>query len=83
MSLPVTFQPRLQRGKELSGGKATRMKLDAFVHRVAEREGTSLNTAFEHVRAMLSTLGDAVGEEESLDVTAQLPNEYVVALGTA
>jgi uncharacterized protein (DUF2267 family) len=80
MRLPVTFHAPLQRGKELSGGKATRMKLDAFVRRVAEREGISLDTASEHVRAVLSTLRDAVGEQEFLDVTAQLPEEYVVAL---
>jgi uncharacterized protein (DUF2267 family) len=56
------------------------MKLDAFVRRVAEREGISLDTAFEHVRAVLSTLREAVGEQEFLDVTAQLPDEYEVAL---
>jgi uncharacterized protein (DUF2267 family) len=52
------------------------MKLDDFVRRVAEREGISLDTAFEHVRAVLSTLRDAVGEQEFLDVTSQLPGEY-------
>jgi uncharacterized protein (DUF2267 family) len=72
----------LARGNELSGGKATRMKLDASVRRVAELEGTSPDTAFEHVRAVLSTLREAVGEE-LLDETAQLPADYDVALRSA
>jgi uncharacterized protein (DUF2267 family) len=80
MRLPVAFHPPLERGKGLTGGKATRMKLDDFVRRVAEREGISLDTAFEHVRAVLSTLRDAVGEQEFLDVTSQLPREYDLAI---
>jgi len=56
------------------------VKLDASVRRVAELEGTSLEIAFEHVRAVLSTLREAAGEREFLDVTAQLPDEYEVAL---
>jgi uncharacterized protein (DUF2267 family) len=80
MRLPVVFHPPLERGKELSAGKATRMKLDDFVRRVAEREGIALDTAFEHVRAVLSTLRDALGEREFLDVTSQLPAEYEIAI---
>jgi uncharacterized protein (DUF2267 family) len=79
MRLPAEFHAPLERGKELSGGKATRMKLDDFVRRVAETEGISLDAAFEHVRAVLTTLQEAVGDE-FLDVTAQLPDEYMVAL---
>jgi uncharacterized protein (DUF2267 family) len=52
---------------------------DEFVT-VADREGISLDTAFEHVRAVISTLREAVGEQEFLDVTAQLPDEYEVAV---
>jgi uncharacterized protein (DUF2267 family) len=74
--LPVQFHPALERGKELSGGKATRMRLDDFVRRVAEEEGISLDRALEHVSAVLRTVRDAVGEEEFLDVTSQLPAEY-------
>jgi uncharacterized protein (DUF2267 family) len=79
MRLPVAFHPALDRGKELSGGKATRMKFDAFVHRVAELEGISVDHAREHVVAVLGTLRDAVGEEFR-DVAAQLPDEYIAAL---
>jgi uncharacterized protein (DUF2267 family) len=74
--LPVQFHPALKRGRELSGGKATRMRLEDFVRRVAEQEGISLDRALEHVSAVLRTLRDAVGEEEFLDVTSQLPAEY-------
>ena len=74
--LPVQFHPALERGKELSGGKATRMRLEDFVRRVAEQEGISLDRALEHVSAVLRTVRDAVGEEEFLDVTSQLPAEY-------
>ena len=79
--LPVTFHPALDRGKELSGGKATRMKLDAFVRRVAEREGILFDQALEHVRAVLTTLREAVGEQEFLDVTVQLPDDYKALVG--
>jgi uncharacterized protein (DUF2267 family) len=74
--LPVEFHPALDRGKELSGGKAKRMRLDDFVRRVAEREGISLARALEHVSAVLRALREAVGEQEFLDVTSQLPAEY-------
>ncbi len=80
--LPVALHAPLERGKNLSGGKATRMKLDAFVRRVAELEGIPVDIAFEHGRAVLTTLRGAVGEREFLDVTAQLPDEYAVPLGT-
>ncbi len=40
--LPVALHAPLERGKNLSGGKATRMKLDAFVRRVAELTTSTL-----------------------------------------
>lgn len=76
LRLPVALHPALDRGKALSGGKASRMKLDAFLRQVAQREGISLERAREHVAAVLRTLQDAVGEQEFLDVTAQLPDDY-------
>jgi uncharacterized protein (DUF2267 family) len=74
--LPVQFHPALERGKQLSGGKATRMRLDDFVRRVAEEEGIQLDRVREHVSAVLRTVREAVGEQEFLDVTSQLPAEY-------
>ena len=76
--LPVEFHPALDRGKELSGGKATRMSRDDFVQRVADHEGISRDRALEHVSAVLRTIREAVGEQEFLDVTSQLPAEYEV-----
>jgi uncharacterized protein (DUF2267 family) len=77
--LPVELHPPLKRGKELSGGKATRMPFEAFVRRVSELEGVSMDDAHDHVRAVLTTLREAVGEE-FFDVASQLPDEYLVAL---
>jgi uncharacterized protein (DUF2267 family) len=74
--LPPEFHSALERGKELSGGKARRMRLDEFVRRVADQEGISPDRALEHVSAVLRTVREAVGEQEFLDVTSQLPVEY-------
>lgn len=74
--LPVALHPALDQGKALSGGEASRMKLDAFLRQVAQREGISVDRAREHVAAVLRTLQDAVGGQEFLDVTAQLPDDY-------
>ena len=74
--LPVGLHPALDRGTALSGGEASRMKLDAFLRQVAQREGISVDRAREHVAAVLRTLQEAVGEQEFLDVTAQLPDDY-------
>ncbi|MEA2395215.1 MAG: hypothetical protein QOJ82_3106 [Solirubrobacteraceae bacterium] len=74
--LPVALHPPLKRGRESTGGQATRMSLEDFIGRVAEREGVSVAQARDHARAVLVTLREAVGDEEFLDVTVQLPREY-------
>jgi uncharacterized protein (DUF2267 family) len=56
--------------------KASRMSLDDFVRRVADREGVDPMTAREHARAVFETLREAIDDGEYLDVTAQLPAEY-------
>jgi uncharacterized protein (DUF2267 family) len=78
--LPPRLHPPLKRGRERSGGKATRMSLDQFLTSVAEREGVSPEDAREHARAVLVTLREAVGEREFRDVTVQLPDEYEATL---
>jgi uncharacterized protein (DUF2267 family) len=80
--LPAGLHEPLRRGMERSGGKATRMSLDDFVRRVADEEGVGLDQATEHARAVLTTLHEAIPEDEWLDVTAQLPADYV-AIGAA
>jgi uncharacterized protein (DUF2267 family) len=78
--LPTELHPPLERGRAASGGQATRMALDAFLHRIAEREGVADREATEHARAVVHTLHDAVGDQEFLDITAELPADYVRTL---
>jgi uncharacterized protein (DUF2267 family) len=74
--LPVELHPPLQEGNALSKGVARRLSLEDFLRRIAEREGVAPAEAREHARAVFATLREAVGEEEFLDVSAQLPLEY-------
>jgi uncharacterized protein (DUF2267 family) len=74
--LPVELHPPLKQGDALSNGVARRMSLDDFLRRIAEREGVTPAEAREHARAVFATLREAVGENEFLDVSAQLPLEY-------
>jgi uncharacterized protein (DUF2267 family) len=73
--LPVELHPALRRGAARTR-HATKMSVDDFVRRVAEREGISAERAREHVRAVFETLRDAIDHREFLDITAQLPAEY-------
>jgi uncharacterized protein (DUF2267 family) len=75
--LPAELHAPLREGDALSNGAARRMSLDEFVRRIAEREGVTPGEAHEHARAVFATLREAVGDQEFLDVTAQLPLEYV------
>jgi uncharacterized protein (DUF2267 family) len=77
LRLPVSFHPPLDRGRQLSGGKAMGMKLSEFAERVAQAEGVSCDEAIEHISAVLSTLREAVGAREFLDVTSQLPDDII------
>jgi uncharacterized protein (DUF2267 family) len=50
---------------------------DKFVGRVAEREGATPEQAYDHTRAVLVTIGDALPEQEFHDtVVRQLPDDY-------
>jgi uncharacterized protein (DUF2267 family) len=80
LRLPVSLHPALDEGRRLSGEKALRMGLDEFVERVAQAEGVPPETAIEHVSAVLTTLREAVGEREFLDVTAQLPDDFTALI---
>jgi uncharacterized protein (DUF2267 family) len=77
--LAIALHAPLKRGRERTGGAATRMSLDDFVRRVAEREGVDAAVARAHARGVILTLRDAVGDDEFFDVTVQLPDEYAVA----
>jgi uncharacterized protein (DUF2267 family) len=52
------------------------MPVEDFLALVAAREQVGLAEARNHTAAVLSTLREAVGDEEFLDVTVQLPREY-------
>jgi uncharacterized protein (DUF2267 family) len=78
--LPAELHEPLRKGKALSGGNAARMSLEEFERRVAEREGVGPQQAHDHARVVLQTLREAVGDDEFLDVTSQLPAEYVDVL---
>jgi uncharacterized protein (DUF2267 family) len=78
--LPMELHPPLRRGREATGGKATRMGLDAFVERVAEREGVSVAEAQQHAHAVFGALRETVGDDEFFDITSELPGDYFRAL---
>jgi uncharacterized protein (DUF2267 family) len=80
LHLPLELHEPLRRGRERSGGKATRMKLDEFVERIAAREGTGPLVAREHARAVFGALREAIGDDELFDVLSQLPPDYKSAL---
>jgi uncharacterized protein (DUF2267 family) len=78
--LPVELHAALERGKEHSGGQARAMPVEQFVRLVAEREGVDDLAAAHHARAVFHALREAVGDEEFLDVTVELPEDYVRTL---
>lgn len=78
--LPDELHPALDRGVAASGGKATRMSLEDFVDRVAEREGVDHDRAHDTTRAVFTTLREALPDKEFRDIDSQLPAEYDVLL---
>jgi uncharacterized protein (DUF2267 family) len=74
--LPIELRAPLERGKAHSGGRATRMSLDAFLERLADRLGVMPLEARRYAEAVFAALRETVPEDEFLDVTAQLPYEY-------
>jgi uncharacterized protein (DUF2267 family) len=78
--LPVELHEPLRRGRDRTGGKASAMPLEEFERRVAAREGPGAADVRDHLRAVLATLRDAVGEDEFSDITVQLPRQYDVVL---
>ena len=78
--LPPELRPVLERGQERSGGKARRMSLDEFVHRIEEREGMTYEQALDHARAVFATLREVIPDKEFSDLLRQLPRAYYEAL---
>jgi uncharacterized protein (DUF2267 family) len=61
-------------------GAGVRWDADAFVAKVAAREGCSPEQAREHVRAIFAALRDAVTPGEFDDVVSQLDRSYQALL---
>jgi uncharacterized protein (DUF2267 family) len=75
-ALPAQFRDALERGKVHVHGKPRRMSLDEFVDRVARKEEVSFDDAFAHVRAVFTTLTEALPPRELRDVLHELPRGY-------
>jgi uncharacterized protein (DUF2267 family) len=75
--LPSDLHPPLRRGMaEKPDPDAHWLPLKPFLIAVAAREDVPRAAARLHVRAVLATLTEAVGDDEIEDVKAQLPHEY-------
>ena len=74
--LPAELRVSLDRGLAAAGSAARPLSAIDFLRAIAEREGVSTDEAADQVRAVLTTLREAVGEKEFGDTTAQLPEEY-------
>ena len=71
--LPVGLQDTLHKDFE----QAEDFGLEEFVQRVGVNAGTDTALAWQGVRAVMTTLQDAVSRGEFDDVMAQLPDEYL------
>ena len=74
--LPVGLQDTLHKDFE----QAEDFGLEEFVQRVGVNAGTDTALAWQGVRAVMTTLQDAVSRGEFDDVMAQLPDEYLNVL---
>ncbi|MGP3910915.1 DUF2267 domain-containing protein [Nonomuraea sp. 10N515B] len=75
--LPVQLHAPLKRGVT---ARATRMPVEEFVRRIAERENVPPQAAREHALAVFTTLRESIPSEEFSDLTALLPSEYASLL---
>jgi uncharacterized protein (DUF2267 family) len=78
--LPVELHAPLRRGSRNNGGKAEQMTLVEFLERIADREGVTLDEAGDHARGVFLALRELVGDDEFLDILAELPPEYAETL---
>jgi uncharacterized protein (DUF2267 family) len=74
--LPTQLREPLERGKVHVHGQPRRMSLDEFVDRVARKEDVPFEVAFEHTRAVFSTLAEALPPKELRDILEALPRAY-------
>jgi uncharacterized protein (DUF2267 family) len=74
--LPPELRPALARGLAAAGRAARPLSATEFVEQVQRREDVTKGEATQHIRAVMQTLREAVGEDEYRDTVAQLPDEY-------
>lgn len=74
--LPPELHVPLEAGRSESDERARALSLDAFLERVAEREGVPVPDARRHAHAVLTTLHEVVGDPEFHDVLSELPAAY-------
>jgi uncharacterized protein (DUF2267 family) len=75
--LPEELKPHLASADE----NAQRFDAEEFVRRVAERAGTDPDRARSGVRAVFTTIREAVTSGELDDITAQLPKGFEKLVG--
>jgi uncharacterized protein (DUF2267 family) len=74
--LPLELREPLERGKAHTGGQPTRMSLDDFLERVAQRLEVTPLQARLAVEAVFATMRETIPHDEFVDVIAELPYEY-------
>ena len=63
-------------GYLLTPQHAERFDIPEFFRRVSEKEGGDLVDAADHVRAVLSVVGEAISPGEVEDILSELPDEF-------
>ncbi|MCO1594498.1 DUF2267 domain-containing protein [Micromonospora sp. RHAY321] len=74
--LPEGLDDHLRKPPPRRGEHAKSFGLDEFVRRVADRPDVDRALAGAGVRAVLTTLREAVSRDEFADAVAQLPKEF-------
>jgi uncharacterized protein (DUF2267 family) len=73
--LPPELQPYLH-----TAGSPERFGVTEFLRRVAQRDGSDVETAERRAAAVFLVLRQAIGDDEFADLAAQLPREYAPLL---
>lgn len=79
--LPAELHEPLKEGRAGADASSRRMRAEEFIVRAAQREGTEPVIARGHIRAVLTALRKAIGNQEYYDITVELPPEYGRLIG--
>ena len=75
-ALPGPFGEALERGRRRGRARPRPRPLDVTVAEIAQREGVDFDTAFRHLRAVVTTLAESLPPPELHDVLARLPRAF-------